>query len=89
MATEISEDPCGSFGADQRWAVVWFLSVIVVGSCLTYTLSRIDRYNFDTKGVYLDYDKYRENRVSSTSIGSERSDSRATSLLATKVGSEK
>ena len=89
MATERSEDPCGSLGADQRWAVVWFFSIICIGSVLTYTLSRIDRYNFDSKGVYLDYDKYRENRLSTTSISSERSDSRATSLLATKVGSQK
>jgi len=89
MAAEKSDDPCGNFGPDQRWAVVWFIAIIFIGSGLTYTLSRIDRKNFDSKGVYLDYDKYRENRVSGTSIGSERTDSRATSLLATKVGSHK
>jgi len=82
MSKEI--DPCGTVGPTQRWAFVWFFSVIAIGSSLVFGLSRIDRFNYDTKGVYLDYDKYRENRKAIVSIPSERVDKRAQSLFSTK-----
>ena len=81
-----SEDPCGEFGPVQRWALVWFVLAIAVGITMTIVLSRVDRFNYDTKGVYLDYNKYRENRLSTTTIGSERNDPRANPLLSSKVG---
>ncbi len=80
----INSDPCASFGARERWAAVWFVSVVLVGSVLTYSLAKIDRFNYDTKGVYLDNAQYRENRLATTSIGSEKLDPRARSILSSK-----
>jgi hypothetical protein len=78
------KDPCGSWGKDQKWALVWFVSVIIFGTFLTCTLSKIDSWMFynddlvDVAGVKLiDNDKYRDNRKASFSIPSERSDMRA------------
>ncbi len=78
------KDPCGAWGKDQRWALVWFVSVIIFGAVLTCTLSRIDSWMYhnddlvDIAGVkLLDNDKYRDNRKASFSIPSERSDMRA------------
>ncbi len=76
-----TEDPCGEFGPDQRWAVAWFVSVIIIGTAATYGLSRVDRFNYDTKGIFIDNEKYRQNRLATTSIGSETRDPRASSLL--------
>lgn len=79
------DDPCADFGPDQRWAVVWFISVIVIGVAATYGLSKVDRFNYDTKGRFLDNEKYRQNRLATTSIGSESIDPRASSLLHNKI----
>lgn len=77
-------DPCGKWGKDQRWALVWFFSVIIFASVLTVTLSRIDSwmyYNDDQVNIVgvklLDDEKYYDNRKASFSIPSERSDKRA------------
>ena len=77
-------DQCGEFGATQRWAFVWFFAILLIGSSLVFGLSRIDRMNYDTKGVYLDYDKYRENRNAIVSIPSERVDKRTQPLFSNK-----
>lgn len=78
------KDPCGSWGKDQKWAVIWFVSVIVFGTVLTCTLARIDSWmyhNDDTveiAGVKLiDNEKFRDNRKATFGIASERSDLRA------------
>lgn len=73
--TEI-KDPCAEFGATQKWAVVWTLSAIILGSLLTYKLACIDRQQYDKKGVYMDYDAYRKNRAARTGIASEQVDAR-------------
>jgi hypothetical protein len=82
---ELSEkNPCGTWGKDQKWSLVWFVSAIVFGTVLTCSLSKIDSwmyYNDDLVEVagikLIDNDKYRENRRASFSIPSERSDMRA------------
>jgi len=82
---ELSEvDPCGDWGKDQKWSLIWFGSAIAFASLLTFSLSKIDSwmyYNDDlveVAGIKLpDNDKYKENRTSSFSIPSERSDLRA------------
>lgn len=78
MATSNNEikDPCAEFGPTQKWAVVWMLSVIVLGSLLTYKLACIDGEQYDKKGVYLDYDAYHKNRDAQSGLASERIDSR-------------
>lgn len=57
-------------------AVVWLIVTLIGSGLLAYKLSRIDRRLFDTKNVYLDEAKYRENRLSASSIQSEHGDSR-------------
>ena len=73
-------DHCAGFGANQRWALVWFLGSLVVGGSMVFVLSQVDRFNYDTKGVFFDYDQYRENRKAITSIPSEEIDPRARPL---------
>ena len=69
-------DPCAEFGPTQRSATVWFFCAILVGASLTVVLSQIDRFNYDTKGRYLDYSAYKNNRKSSTTIPFEQIDER-------------
>ena len=66
-----AEDPCAGFGTTQRWAVVWLLGVLIAGSILVTRLARIDTWMYATNAEFLDYDKYRENRLSQTLIASE------------------
>lgn len=73
-------DPCAAFGPTQRWALVWFVASILIGITLVCVLSRVDRFNYDTKGIFLDYDQYKENRRAITSIPSEEIDPRARPL---------
>lgn len=84
MAHANIEDPCGEIGPDQRWAMVWFVVVVIIGACATYTLTRIDRKNYDTKGQFFDYEAYRQNRLATTTIGSDTKDPRASSMLSGK-----
>lgn len=79
--TAAAEDPCAGVGPAQRLAYVWFLSLLVIGICLTATLTRIDRFNYDTKGRFLDFVEYKENRTATGSIKSERMDPRMKSEL--------
>ena len=70
------EDPCAEFGPTQKWAVVWFLSVLVITALLVCKLSEIDRKMYDTNAECLDYDQYRANRASSFGLKSEAVDPR-------------
>lgn len=86
MATkEHKADPLEGFQSENRGAAIWFVCAILFGGFLTYKLSRIDRMNYDTKGKYLNYTEYKENRLATTSLGSETKDPRASSLLSTKI----
>ncbi|MBL7662044.1 hypothetical protein JNK13_04745 [bacterium] len=78
MAENISiEDPCGEFGPTQRWALVWFVAVLAIGSFATYTFSQTDRWMYDNNAEFLDYQAYRENRNAIYSLAAERVDERA------------
>ena len=84
MADMQSDDPCGSFGPDQKWAVVWFFSVIIGGAIFTSQLARIDEWMYRSNGEVrvfnarlIDFDVARENRRAATGIASERNDPRA------------
>ena len=82
METEV--DACGTIGKDQIAAFVWFFGALVVGCLMVVVLSRIDRNNYDSKGIYLDNEQYKENRRAIVSIPSERVDSRAQSLITSR-----
>ncbi len=69
-------DPCGSFGPDQRWAVVWFFCILFIGIGAVRLLRDTDNYNYKTNGEFYDYSKYRSNTVSKSHIPSEVSDDR-------------
>ena len=75
--SEQLKDPCGEFGPAQKWAVVWFIAVIIFGSVMTYQLSKIDSHLYHTNAEYLNMADYKENRLSQTTIASERFDPRA------------
>lgn len=75
------EDPCGEFGATQRAAALWMCVVIIVGLGLTFFLTGVDRKFYDSKGQFLDYSLYKDNRSASTSIGSEQIDERTQSAV--------
>lgn len=78
----------GSWGATQSWAVVWFFGAIIVGSGLTFLLSNIDHYLYNTNAEVLDYEKYRNNRSAFTSVPKEAQDPRALGdLRSAKEGS--
>ncbi len=77
MSSEQIDDPCGEFGATQRWALVWFFGAIALGSFVTVKLATFDRSYYDTDGYVLDFDVYAENRGAFTSVGTERVDPRS------------
>ncbi len=79
------KDPCGDFGPDQRWAVVWFFAILIIGLTAVVKLRDTDAYNYATNGEFFDYAKYRSNRVSQTYMASEGVDERAHGDLATAV----
>ena len=76
-ATMHAGDPCGGFGPDQRWALVWFVAVLIGGITLTSQLARIDSWMWTNNAQVLDYRQYAENRETFTSLGTERVDPRA------------
>lgn len=76
MSEENIKDPCGEFGPTQFWAVVWTVCVIAIGSFMTYKLACIDSRQYETKGEYLNIPALKQNRRATTSIASERVDSR-------------
>lgn len=66
----------GSWGPTQSWAVVWFYGALLVGGSLTYFLSGVDHFLYQTNAETLDYNKYRNNRRSLTSIPRDSVDPR-------------
>jgi len=70
-------DACGEYGPTQRWAVVWFFSVIIIGLTAVAVLRNTDYFNYTSNGEFFDYAAYRSNKVGSLYIGSEEVDSRA------------
>ena len=73
------EDPCADYGPNQRSAVVWFFAVISIGVVLGVSLATYDRGNYDAKGYIMRFDDHKENRLSATSLPSERQDERTLS----------
>jgi len=76
------KDPCADFGPDQRYAVVWFFAVVIIGLFAVFTFRNTDAYNYATNGEFYDYAKFRANRVGQTHIASEGADERANGNLA-------
>ena len=70
------ENPCGTFGPDQRSALVWFLVVVIGGFCFVSYLCRVDAWMWINNAEVLNYTDYRHNRVASTTVGAERKDPR-------------
>ena len=70
-------DPCGEFGPTQKWAVVWFFSVIIIGATAVYHLSKVDRMMYDTNAEFFDYGAYRENRKAQSSLRGDSFDPRS------------
>lgn len=75
-AHDTQDDPCAEFGPTQRWAVVWFFSVIALGLFMTYRLSNLDRWMYDNNAETFNTESIRENRLAFTSVRSEQSDPR-------------
>ena len=75
--TNSVEDPCAEFGPVQRNAIIWFVFVVIGGGILVSQLARIDSWMFENNAETLDYGKYRENRVSQYSMGSDDVDPRS------------
>jgi hypothetical protein len=80
-------DPCGEYGPTQRWAIVWFFSVIALGLALIYTFRNTDAYMFHSNAEFFHYDTYRESRVAQASIGSDTVDERSRGDYVTAVSS--
>ena len=83
--SENLKDPCGDFGPDQRYAVVWFFAVIIIGLAAVFTFRNTDAYNYATNGEFYDYAKFRANRVSQTHIASDGVDERSNGNLSHAV----
>ena len=66
-----------SWGKTQKWALVWFFSAIIFGSCLTFFLSSTDMHLYKTNAETLDYTKYRENRKAFSAIPKDSVDVRS------------
>lgn len=81
-------DPCGEFGPTQKWAVVWFCSVIVLGAVFIWNLSKIDRMMYDTNAEFYDYGAYRENRQAQASLRGDSFDPRSHGDLASVLKRE-
>ena len=86
----LSSNECDSWSKTQNWAVVWFLSVIILGPLFVKSLAHIDNWMYQSNGEinvagvkFLDYDKYRDNRTASFGVRSERSDMRARGSIKT------
>ncbi len=84
----INGNDTAKWGKDQNWAVVWFLSVVVIAPLFVSFLTRVDSWMYQSNGEVnvagvklLDYDKYRSNRNASFGIASERSDARSAKSL--------
>lgn len=76
MATN-SKNNLDTWSKTQTWAVVWFFSAILFGSCLTFFLSKTDFYLYKNNAETLNYSKYKENRKAGSSISKDSVDSRS------------
>ncbi len=76
-------DPCADFGPTQRWALFWFVAVLLGGVTIVYKFASIDRWMYDNNAEFLDMKQYKENRVAQTSIPSESIDPRSQGDLST------
>ena len=76
-SAEEAEDPCKGWGPTQRWALVWFIAIVIGGSIFVCKLSSIDKQIIAIKGDLLDYDAYRKNRLAQAGVKREFSDPRA------------
>lgn len=72
-----SDDPCKEFGPTQKWALVWFFSVILIGCAVVYNFARIDRFMYDSNAEYYNYQSYHENRLSQSTIRGDSVDPRS------------
>ncbi len=84
----IGGNDTAKWGKDQNWAVVWFISVLVLAPVFVAFLSKIDSWLYhnndrvEVLGVKLfDDEKTRANRFATTHIASERTDPRANGSL--------
>lgn len=84
----IQGNDTATWGKDQNWAVVWFISVIILAFFFVRFLAGIDSWMYHHKGEVnvagvklYDNDKYRSNRVASFGIAAERSDKRTRTSL--------
>lgn len=77
MVGDNKVDPFASLGGERRRAIVWFVVVLVFAVVFVVRLASIDRWMYDHNAETIDYVKYRENRLGSVSIASERIDSRS------------
>ena len=84
----LTSNECSTWSKTQSWAVIWFISVLVLGPLFVKTLAHIDHWLYQSNGEVniagvklLDYDKYRDNRNAGYAIRSERSDMRARGSL--------
>lgn len=75
--SQTDQDPCAINTPERRWAFVWAFSVIVGGILLTCKLCEVDNFLYSKKGdVLINYDDYRNNRKTFTSLPSESVDQR-------------
>lgn len=72
-ATQIV-DPCAEIGPNQRWAFVWFVAILIIGTVATVKFAGMDKWMWEHNADWMDWDKYKENRVAHTTIPSERND---------------
>ncbi|MFN8388660.1 MAG: hypothetical protein U0136_00045 [Bdellovibrionota bacterium] len=79
------DDPCGSYGPTQRWAIVWFFAVILIGISAAFTFKNTDSYMYATGAENFDYKTYRETRLAQTSQVNDNVDERAQGDYATAV----
>jgi len=84
---EFIEDPFANADEYQKrsdkWAFIWFFSVLIIGTITVCTFKTIDRKMYDTNAETLNYRDYKQNRKTFTKIGTERSDARAHANLST------
>jgi hypothetical protein len=68
------KDSFSEFGKTERWAFVWFFSVIIGGAFFVSKLYAMDAWMYQNNADFMDWKQYKENRLSQTMISSERTD---------------
>ena len=69
-------DPCAAVGPEQRWALVWFVSAIIIGIVATSQFMKIDTWMYNNDAEVLDMKAYKENRQAQASVASGWKDER-------------